>query len=371
MSNPEKSKLFSPWTDPETGVTVYLLTHKVAPVQEAFYFVNNSMTADGRYLWFYCAFPPSGSQLYGRTLGVVDFEQQEVHHFPETQFQSASPLADAESGEVYWTTGPSIWKRPADPTAGAECVNSLPQEIVGNRRIHRLATHLSLSADGKEFFVDAAFGLQWVFGSLPVDGGDFQLWHRFDRHHNHAQFSPTDPDLVLFAEENHLDPITGLRIPIVDRMWLIRRGKAPCPVFDTPTRVTHEWWDVDGEHVWCVWDNDAWRTNIETQEVEKVSWPAHCWHAHISRDGDYMISDSNERFYRGCPSSVYFLNRRTGKHVHILSNPEMKGIVGARYHVDPHPRFCGSDKLAVFTTTVRGEVDLAVAKVDDLIDRTT
>ena len=85
-----KSKLFSPWADPATGVTVYLLTHKVAPVQEAFYFVNNSMTADGRYLWFYCAFPPSGSQLYGRTLGVVDFEHQEVHHFPETQFQSIS-----------------------------------------------------------------------------------------------------------------------------------------------------------------------------------------------------------------------------------------------------------------------------------------
>jgi hypothetical protein len=154
-------------------------------------------------------------------------------------------------------------------------------------------------------------------------------------------------------------------------MWLIRRGKAPRPVFDTPTRVTHEWWEADGKHVWCVWDNDAWRTNIETQKVEKVAWPAHCWHAHVSQTGDYMISDSNERFYRGCPSAVYFLNRSTGKHVHILSNPEMKGIVGARYHIDPHPRFCASDKLAVFTTTVRGEVDLAVVKVDDLIDRTT
>ena len=123
-----------------------------------------------------------------------------------------------------------------------------------------------------------------------------------------------------------------------------------------------------------MWDNDAWRTNIETQDVEKVAWPAHCWHAHISRNGDYMISDSNglkERYYRGCPSSVFFLNRRTGKHVQILSNPEMKGIVGARYHIDPHPRFCASDKLVVFTTTVRGEVDLAVIEADDLINRTT
>jgi hypothetical protein len=366
-----KSKLFSPWTDSATGVTVYLLTHKVAPIQEAFYFVNNGMTADGRYLWFYCAFPPSGSAVYGRTLGLVDFERQEAHHFPETQFQHASPFVDPDSGDVYWATGPSIWRRPADPAAGAECVNSLPEDLVKLRTVHRLATHLTRSADGKEFFVDAEFGMQWVFGTLPLDGGDFQLWHRFDRNYNHAQFSPTDPDLVLFAEENHPDPITGLRFPIVDRMWLIRRNEAPRPVFDTPTRVTHEWWDADGEHVWCVWGNEAWRTNIASREVERVAWPAHCWHAHVSQNGDYMISDSNERFYRGCPSSVYFLNRRTGKHVQVVSNPEMKSIVGSQYHIDPHPRFCYSDQLVVFTTTVRGEVDLAMVKVEDLVGRTT
>jgi hypothetical protein len=36
-------------------------------------------------------------------------------------------------------------------------------------------------------------------------------------------------------------------------MWPIRRGERPWPVFDSPARVTHEWWDADGEHVWCVW----------------------------------------------------------------------------------------------------------------------
>jgi hypothetical protein len=207
------SKLFSPWTDPETGVTVYVLTHKVAPVQEAFYFVYDGMTADERYLWFYCAFPPSGSATYGRTLGLVDFERQEVRRFPETQFQHASPFVDPNSGEVYWTTGPSIWRRPPDPAGGAEWVNLLPEDLVKLRTVHRLATHLTRSADGKEFFIDAAFGLQWVFGTLPLDGGDFQLWHRVDRNYNHAQFSPTDPDLVLFAEENHPDPITACASP--------------------------------------------------------------------------------------------------------------------------------------------------------------
>ncbi len=371
MSNLENSKLFSPWTHPETGVTVYLLTHKVAPLQEAFYFVNDSMTHDGRYLWFYCAFPPGGSSAQGRTLAVVDFETDEVRHFPETQFQNASPYVDTETGEVYWGMGPSLWRRGPEPDGVTECVNTLPADLVKNRAFSRLATHLSRSANGKEFFVDSAFGLQRVFGSLPVDGGDYQMWQRFDRNYNHALFSPTDPDLVLFAQENHSDPITGLRFRIIDRMWLIRRGEAARPVFSTPTRVTHEWWDPDGDHVWCVWGNEAWCTNIHTQEVGKITWPSHCWHAHVTTDRRHAVADSNEKFYRGCPSKVGFLNRDTGTYIELVDNPEMPGIVGSQYHIDPHPRFCGSEQFVVFTTTVRGVVDLALARTSDLIDRTS
>lgn len=371
MIDPKASRLFTPWTHPDTGVTVYLLTEKVAPVQEAFYFVNDSMTHNGRYLWFYCAYPPSGSSGQGRTLGVVDFARDTVHQFPETQFQGASPYLDAETGEVYWGMGPSLWRRGPGADDAPERVNSLPDELIKNRAISRLATHLTRSADGSEFFVDAAFGLQWVMGSLPVDGGDYHLWQRFDRNHNHAQFSPTDPDLVLFAEENHSDPITGLRFGIVNRMWLIRRGEVARPVYSDPTRVTHEWWDPDGEHVWCVWGNEAWRTNIHTREVEKVTWPNHCWHAHATADCRYMVADSNERFYRGCPSKVGFLNRVTGTYVEMVDNPEMPGLVGSTYHIDPHPRFVGREQFVVFTTTVRGEVDLAVARTADLIERTS
>ena len=366
MTNLSESKLFTPIKNPDNGVTIYLLTEKVAPVQQNFYFVNDGMTGDGRFLWFYCAFPPSA----GKSLGLLDLEAQTVRHFPETQFSDASPFVDPISGFVYWGAHESIWCRGPRESETVQRINSLPKDIVRNRSIHRFATHLSRSADGKEFFVDAALGLQWVFGTLPVDGGDFQMWQRFDRNYNHAQFSPTDPNLVLFAEENHPDPITGLSFPIVDRMWLIRRGETARPVFSTPTRVTHEWWDADGKHVWCVWGNQAWRTDIATQQIEKVEWQQHCWHAHNSRDDKYLVSDLNERFYRGCPSTVNFLNRVTGKQIQIIRNPEMTGLTGTRYHIDPHPRFCGHDRLVVFTTTVRGQVDLAIVKTSDLIERT-
>jgi hypothetical protein len=361
-----ESKLFTPIKNPDNEVTIYLLTQKVAPVQQNFYFVNDGMTGDGRLLWFYCAFPPSP----GRSLGLVDFESQVVRHFPETGFSDASPFVDPISGFVYWGAHESLWCRGTRESETVQRVNSLPEDIVRNRMVHRFATHLSRSVDGKEFFVDAALGLQWVFGTMPVDGGDFQMWQRFDRNYNHAQFCPTDPNLVLFAEENHPDPITGLSFPIVDRMWLIQRGARARPVFSTPTRVTHEWWDADGKHVWFVWGNQSWRTGIATQQIEKIEWQQHCWHAHNSRDGKYLVSDSNERFYRGCPSSVHFLNRVSGKEIQIISNPAMPNFTGARYHIDPHPRFGNQDRLIVFTTTIRGQVDLAIVETAELIERT-
>lgn len=367
-----KSNLFTAHTDAESGLTSYILSKKVAPVQEAFYFVNDSMTRDGRYLWFYCAFPPSGTAGQGRTLGVLDFQTGDVRHFPETQFNHASPYVDVDSGVIYWGMGDSLWRRGPNPGDCAERVGFIPAELIGSRQIERFATHLTRSADGREFFVDAAFGLQFVFGTIAIDSGEYEFWHRFDRNYNHAQFSPTDPDLILFSQENHPDQITGQTFRIEDRMWLLRRGQAPRPVFDAPTVVTHEWWDADGEHVWCIKGGQGtWRVNLKTQAVEDMGWAKGAWHSHNHRSNQYLIGDTTTKFYRGCPSTVQFLNRETGQSVRVADNPEMPGLVGARYHIDPHPRFAGDDQFVVYTTTVRGEVDLAIIPTSDLIDRTS
>lgn len=367
-----QSKLFTPHTDPDSGVTSYILTEKVAPVQEAFYFVNDSMTRDGRYLWFYCAFPPSGLAVQGRTLALLDFETGEMRHFPETQFNRATPYVDVESGEVYWGMWNNLWLRGPEASHRPELVATLPADLVGHRYIERFATHLTRSADGREFFVDTAFGLQWVFGSITIENGEFELWHRFNRNHSHAQFSPTDPDLILLAQEFHNDAITGLRLRIEDRMWLLRRGEQPRPVFDTPKILTHEWWDADGQHVWCINPRKGtWRVNIETQAVDDLAWPDGSWHSHNHGSGSYVIGDTHTEFFRGCASQVHFLNRETGQQVRVIDNPAMADLVGANYHIDPHPRFVGDDRYVVFTTTVRGEVDLAIVPVADLIERTS
>ncbi|MFO7870201.1 MAG: hypothetical protein R6V03_02075 [Kiritimatiellia bacterium] len=167
------------------------------------------MSADARYLWLYCFFPPSD----GKTLAVADLEKGTVNEFRETQFTGESPYVTPETGEVYWGCGPAVYHRGPDPDSSIEMINRIPEEIIAGRRMARIATHLTRSADGKEFFVDAAIGMESVFGSLPLDGSDYRFWYRFNFSHNHAQFSPTDPDMVLFAMEHHRDqhPVCGRR----------------------------------------------------------------------------------------------------------------------------------------------------------------
>ena len=83
------------------------------------------------------------------------------------------------------------------------------------------------------------------------------------------------------------------------------------------------------------------------------------------------MGDSHTGFYRGCATSVYLFNRETGKRVRVIDNPERADHVGRHYHIDPHPRFVCNDQYVVFTTTIRGEIDLAIVPVAHLVEMTT
>ena len=165
--DPAGSTAFEAWTDPHSGVTSFLLSQRVAPLQQSFYFTNPSLSPDGAYLWFYCAHPPGSNATIGRTLGVFDVQSEQIRWFPETQFRDASPMV-ADSGDVYWCWEFAVYRRGPRESDEAILVNSVPEEVHRNREGERLATHLTLSADGRELCLDASFGREWIVGSLPL-----------------------------------------------------------------------------------------------------------------------------------------------------------------------------------------------------------
>lgn len=380
--SPETSKNFTPWLDPKSKIRSFILTKRAAPLQQSFYFVNRSMTNDGRYLWFYCAFPPAGDANYGRTLAVMDFVQDQVYHYPETQFLDASPMVDLDSGEVFWCNKSDIWKRGPRPQDSLWHIAKLP-ETLKKGAVHRIATHLTYSASKKELSIDAEIGNRSYVGSISLKTGQFSLWQQFDYCYNHAQFHPRDPNLMLLAQDYWFGKAAGVmhrierdRYGKLKRMWLLRKGKTALSVKPKWAAASHEWWSSDGKYIYYIDNkNGTVRINWRTQEKTLIN-PYGRWHGHSSINNHYFVADNiadKNGFFRGCAANVSFYNGSTGKKVDIVT---MAPALSTRknpsvYHVDPHPQFVCNDRYIIYTTYVLGHIDVAVVKTSDLIRATS
>lgn len=373
MKTPESSSLFTPWRNPSNGVESWVLTRRLAPVQQAFYFTNPSFSENGRFLWVMCMHLPRKARKVVPVLGVVDFEEDELRVYPETQCGSARPMVDAKTGEIYWCNDFDLWKRGPKADDEPVWINRLPKDIAQGPP-ERLATHLTFSADRTSVNIDARFERDTFLGDLPLDGSPFRLWQKIDgASFDHGMFSPIDPGLMLVAHEywqDHIaEPFEELRP--YHRMWTIRRGGCVEPVLNQPVSHSgHEWWDADGKHVWYVhYGAGVKKVNLASRSEETL-WPGALSHAHCDRAGRWLAADMMaDPVVSDC--HVAFRNLATGREVEIVNRPPLDVDVVQCGHLHPHPHFCLNDQYICYTTTVYGRVDLALTRTRDLVERTS
>ncbi len=384
MKTPMTSKLFERKVDKSSGVGYYVLTSKICEYQQGFYFVNNSMTLDGRYLWFYATVNPvyDGSV---RNLGYVDFETDELVLCHDVVFDDgASPCIDSVTGTVYYTFGSSIYMREVGKDKRA--VKLCTPKIEGF--VSRLCTHLTVTSDKKHFFLDARAGNHnFVQGLVDIETGDFEHWTTSYHSTNHGQINPKNDKLALCAYDSYTDTESGKvhRIPtneegIYERLWTVtpdgKRTLHPA----MHNYATHEWWSADGKKIYYCCDYYG-IYGIDTTTNANITIIENCdpWHAHCTADEKLFVYDEKKleryggKWYRGCPASLNFLNRETGKLIKIVTEMPENGHTPSNpnnYHIDPHPRFTDNEKYIVFTTTELGGCDLAVAVVDELRELT-
>lgn len=375
MNTLETSRLFSRWRNPETGVESLILTQRLAPVQKSFYFTSPGFTNDGKYLWVSCAFPPDGGKRAVPVLGLVDFERDEFRIYHETQFATGSPLIDSATGEAYWCNHLDVWKRGPRPEDRPVRVCTFPKSIAGKRTPERLASHLTYSANRKSINLDVHFAdsNEAFICDMSLADGSVQVWQKLDGFYNHAQFSPTDPDVQMFAHEYWKDhaaePFDGL-LPY-HRMWMIRRGGKAEPILKAPVSHSgHEWWDAAGTHIWYVhYGVGIKKVNLATRQ-ETILWPGHLSHGQSDRTGKYLVADlMADPVISDC--HVRFRNLTTGREIDIVNRPPLPDNATQITHLHPHPHFCLNDQYICYTTTIHGRVDLALVRTDGLVQVTS
>lgn len=391
MFTPETSKHFKKYTD-ESGVVSYILTTRIAPVQQGLYYTNPSMTNDGRYFIFWGAHPISGSR---KTIAVLDFETDEITVHHETA-GAGIPLLDVDNGDIYLCMGGNMYKIRPDDTENFEVVarssavsrsviDRFQENLQGDKPCAGVsACHLLWTKDKKTVLIDSQYRVNGTkIGTIDMETGKFTHWlDVFGKICNHAAICPTDPELGLVCEEFWIDAITGkynlirtLEDGTLCRIALVRPDgsyETIVPMFKE--RATHEWWADDGKSFYSVdMTMGLCRYTLEDKKWE-LRVPGKAWHGHSSKNEKYYVSDIDlvDQNFRGCQSRVRFYNYETKKDIFIITyNPAWNAPDNQNsYHMDPHPSFICNDKYVCHTTTVDGHIDVAITPVEQLIEMT-
>ena len=390
MFTPETSKHFKKYVD-KSGVVSYILTTRVAPIQQSFYFTSTCMTDNGRYLWFWGKFPPSIINV----CFVLDFETDEIIPHYET-ISAQIGQVDTEGDDYYFTNGNGLYKVKANnPEEVTEIANKsvisytpfdrFEKNLKGDPPCNGMyCQHLMWANDKKTCLLEPQFIVNGSrIGTINIETGEYEEWLQIHGNkYHHAQICPADPTLGLVNEDFYIDAVTGeyklirkLEDGTLCRIVLVRKdgtAKVIPPMFKE--RATHEWWAADGKSFYSVdmtmglcrytMDDGKWELRV----------PGKAWHGYCSKNEKYYVSDIDlvEQNFRGCESRVRFFNYETKKDVFIITeNPRWNAPDKQNsYHMDPHPQFTCNDKYVAHTVTVDGHIDVAITPVDQLIEMT-
>jgi len=207
---------------------------------------------------------------------------------------------------------------------------------------------------------------------------------------NHLQFSPTDPNLLMFCHEGPWHK--------VDRLWLLRTDQANAKPVKIHTRTMnmeiagHEWFSADGKTVWYDLQTprgeDFWVAGYEIAtgkrtwyHVERNAWSVHF---NSSPDGKLFAGDGGDaEMVAHAPDGkwLYLMHPRGIPDVAGIHAPDSEHLIrpgvidaerlvnmsGHDYRLEPNVNFTPDGKWLVFRSNMHGgqqvyAVELAKAK---------
>lgn len=358
---PQTSSLFEKWTDPESGVVSYKLKDNLlAPNQQSVYFVNKSMTDDGRFLFFWTAdderLKENRKDGMNRRNALVDFKEDKVF---DLGMKCGIDYLDVRTDKLYYINTEGVFVREllVDPLAEIKLCD-IPEGLKAEGPVTHFYTHLTLNHDRTKFFIDTRVNGtdRWIQGVIDITNGTWEKWNETDFVINHGQIHPVRDDISLCAHETSwYDAAGGFhRIQNVNgiypRLQLIEPGNRRTMVPPLDGYATHERWDEQGNgFYWC---GKKAVTYCDLKTMEQYVIAPFGDHAMLSDDGKYVVSDYRiGPFFRGADWTTLLWSRDRGRLTYLastmpgLATPENQSVL----HPDPHPQFVCNDRYAVWT----------------------
>lgn len=345
--------------DSSTGAVVHQLT--AAPcINHATYFLQNSITPDGRDLIF-TSYRSGTAQLYS----VDGFPGGEIRQWTDAEpIHPFSAAIHPDGGRVFFVRGGSVFQIRRD---------TLEEELIV-RFVDGQLGEVSLSACNQWLTAAAKIGSQHGIVAGQIDGTHWTFIPQ-PRTVIHPQFHPLDPEWIEFAA----DPaprIHRIRRDGTGLQCLYQHGNDEFVVHETFLGRT-------GDLVYTVWPRSLWRMSWETLERQRIC-EFNAWHITPNRSGTLILCDTNHP-----DTGIVLIDVQTGGRIPVcLSSSSNAGsqwrqsryalagdfaaaraagsgkalswmetaadtVYGPQW-THPHPSFSPDERLAVFTSDRSG-----------------
>ena len=407
------------WIDPQTGHRVVRLSRE--PGSSSFYFHQNPYTPDGHQV---VITSPSGvhavdlrtraierviegrvgTLIVGRKSGDLYFTRREgetlsvhtVNLTTKVQRKVATvprgTVASVNADETLllgsYSEEPQFanWQRggTAPPAAAAATTTATPAAGRGGRGPEYQATWPDGTpmtfADAKELrlyeqLLRVRAGPPRTLFTLNTTTGEVKIVLQQREWINHLQFSPTDPQQIMFCQEGSWH--------MVDRIWLVRTDGTGLTKVHTRTMnmeiYGHEFFSQDGKTIWydlhLPRGENLWVAGYEIASGKRTWWhlPNKDWNVHynISSDGQLFCGDgSDEEMVSHAKDAkwIYLLRPRRVPDVAGIKNPRSASLIDVgvleperlvslkdhNYQSEPNVTFTPDDKWVVFRSNLHG-----------------
>ena len=294
------------WIDPDTGHRVVRLTNE--PGSASLYFNQNGYSADGKKMVYTT---PEGISVLnletheakpvvkGRVRIIVTGHKTQNVYFIK---DGAVFSADIDSGMIREIA--KIPARASIATVNADETLLAGTYIEGNgadynqNRPQQPQTLEQPRSKGQMMEERLAARLPMAMFTITTATGQLKVIHQATDWLNHLEFSPTDPQLLMFCHEGPWHK--------VDRLWNIRLDTGKITKIHARTMAMeiwgHEFWSHDGKTMWYDLQTPRgelfWLAgfNVENGERTWYSLKRDEWsiHFNVSKDGTLFCGDGGD-----------------------------------------------------------------------------
>lgn len=361
------------FTDAETGLRILHLSRFSTNYGSVIYFTYNTFSGDSQLTLINSQYKDKWRHLY-----TFDFDKMTTAPLV-TDRLTQNQVVVAKSGNVYFQADNAAWvvrlkggeprklcNLPARWAPGIGfTVNVDETLLVGG------STDTEPSEAAKMTTGEFRYGPNVLF-TVNIKTGELKVIHRANAWLGHVQFSPTDPDLLMFCHEGSWEK--------VDRIWFINPSKSKTNPDGTVTSnawiayhrtepreiVGHEFWRPDGKTIWF---QQSYRgrpepgfyltsMEIETGKITQYTMDEAYFGIHqtFSPDGSFLISDGTAKKGtrdKGPSKYISRLTIPTGRSTK-LKGEHLATLHANDYAVEPNPHVSPDNRWVTFTATLHG-----------------